>query len=378
MRDMDSGNCEISTLLDVSNGTTNSRHLLQFSHDTLFIAQSQSSIMDVWNYNGTTKPPDRICQLQAVGLVGDASDTCITCLKLVEKSASPNYLIAGYSDGGFTLWTITDSIREIGSYFSTNRTTSEVISIGFDYPMMLIYTKNRQLSVFHIEPATNQLQPLHHLQSPMDWSPIAIDIGRLKSEKKARWKAVICFSFFGTTTGTANTLIGIQEIIFSSQSILSSTQDFAFDHEPLISSSLTYNTPHHTLSERITIMSYAPPFLITAHANNTMKQYAVTSTRSGRLDIRFQQTLYGHTFNVDALAMNQHKLVSGDRSGIKVWDLRTPGECQVTLHSFKDQSNMKELPEMCIETLGFDEDKIVAIVHEKEDNASFVKTWSFT
>jgi hypothetical protein len=362
----------------------NSRHHLQFSHDTLFIAQSQSSIVDVWKYNGTIKPTDLICQLQAVDLASDTfNNASITCLKLLEKSTTAaGYLIAGYSNGGFTIWKITDSITEIASYFPTNRSTSKVISIEFDYPMMLLFTKDMQLSVFHIKATTSQLQLLHHLQSPMDWTPVAIDIHRFKSKKKKPlWKIVVCFGLFATTTGTSNTSVGIQEIVLSSQSVLSSKQGFVLDEEPLISSGLSCNTPRHSLSERITTMSYASPYLITAHDNNTLKQYTVATTCSGRLDIQFQQTLYGHTFKVDAIAMNQHKLVSGDRSGIRVWDLQAPGECQVALHSFRDQSNMKELPDASIETLGFDEDKIVAIIRVNDgnsDNTSIVRTWSFT
>jgi hypothetical protein len=362
----------------VNNNSNNSQHHLQFSHDTLFIAQSFNSIVDVWKYNGTIRPPGIICQLQAVDLVSDACSTSITCLKLVEKSTNPGYLVAGYSNGGFTLWTITDSITETVTYFPTKRSTSKVTSIGFDYPMILIYTKDMQLSVFHMDSITGQLQLLHHLQSPVDWAPVVIDMHRSKGKKKSLWKIIVCFGLFASTTGTANTSVGIQEIVLSSQSVLSSTQGFVIDHEPLIPSGLASNTPRHALSERITAMSYSPPYLITAHANNTMKQYIVATAHNGRLDIRFQQTLYGHTFNVDALAVNQHKLVSGDRSGIKVWDLQAPGECKITLHSFRDQSNMNELPDACIETLGFDEDKIVAIVRVKEASTSLVRTWSFT
>jgi WD40 repeat protein len=122
-------------------------------------------------------------------------------------------------------------------------------------------------------------------------------------------------------------------------------------------------------------MVYSPPHLITAHPNNTMKQYTVI-VNDNTLDIAFEQTLYGHTYQVDALAIDapRRKLLSGDRSCIKIWDLST-GECQVNLGNHKNQSQMDELPPFDIETLGLDEDKIVAVVNCKKK--SFIRLWSF-
>jgi WD40 repeat protein len=145
--------------------------------------------------------------------------------------------------------------------------------------------------------------------------------------------------------------------VLSSNSIISSKQGFALDYEPIYPSS-SRQSPS---SDQITSMVYAPPYLITAHPNNTMKQYMLT-TKDNTLDISFTRTLYGHTFKVDALTIDhRNKLISGDRSGIKIWDL-IGGECQVTLSNHKNQSDINELPPFYIESLGYDEDKIVAIV----------------
>ncbi|CEP07790.1 hypothetical protein [Parasitella parasitica] len=130
-------------------------------------------------------------------------------------------------------------------------------------------------------------------------------------------------------------------------------------------------------SQKITAMAYSPPHLITAHANNTMEHYLVVSI-NGSLKIQFKQTLYGHTFRVDALAIDASKqrLVSGDRSGIKIWDLAAQsGECQATLENYTDQFNMPELPHAKINTIGFDEDKIVAILTLSK--GPLIKSWSF-
>lgn len=172
-----------------------------------------------------------------------------------------------------------------------------------------------------------------------------------------------------------------QEITLSSDTIISSRHGFALDAEPLIQSGIVspsfLTSCSNSSSEKITAMTYSPPHLITAHANNTMKHYLVATTNNS-LEITFKQTLYGHTFRVDALAINASKrrLVSGDRSGMKIWDLtKQSGECQVTIENYTNQSDMNELPDAKINTLEFDEDKIVAIMSLSE--GSLVRSWSF-
>lgn len=166
--------------------------------------------------------------------------------------------------------------------------------------------------------------------------------------------------------------------MLSTTSVLSSKHGFALNYEPMYPSSSLASSAQHS-PEQITSMVYSPPYLITAHPNNTMKQYTVTVSDHS-LDIKFEQTLYGHTYQVDALAIDapRQKLLSGDRSGIKIWDLTNGGECQVTLNIHKNQSHMVELPLCHIETLGSDEDKIVAVVNSVLEKKSFIRLWSFS
>ncbi|RCH77783.1 hypothetical protein CU098_004940 [Rhizopus stolonifer] len=149
-----------------------------------------------------------------------------------------------------------------------------------NYPILVTFTHNRKLSVFRLQNLTCSL--IQCLQSPMDWSPMIMDIHAIANQ---RWKVVLCF------------------------------------------------------------------------------------------DIRFQQTLYGHTCRVDALAITKHKLISGDRSGIYIWNLATKQHI-MTLRMYQDQSSLNELPDAHMETLGFDEDKIVAVVQNDKGDA-FVRLWSF-
>ncbi|KAI8078153.1 uncharacterized protein B0P05DRAFT_111732 [Gilbertella persicaria] len=323
------GNHDIHDIVQYQDNT--SPHQLQLMHDVLFISQ-QSSI-DVYRTEG----PVLLRQLQCT--------SCVTFLKLVE-STHTHHLVAGDANGGLTLWEIKGSssmdldIVEIATYATEQ---NKVISVGMNYPILVTFTHNRKLSVFRLQNLTCSL--IQCLQSPMDWSPMIMDIHAIANQ---RWKVVLCFG------SSHHDTVGMQEIVLNLHRVISSRQGFC----PL-------SFPCHSLSDQITSMVYDSPYLITAHTNNTMKQYIV-SNRGSQLDIRFQQTLYGHTCRVDALAITKHKLISGDRSGIYIWNLATKQHI-MTLRMYQDQSSLNELPDAHMETLGFDEDKIVAVVQNDKD-----------
>lgn len=119
------------------------------------------------------------------------------------------YLIAGYSNGGFTLWQVlaTEAI-EVANYLAASTTQiDKVLSIGMALPMMILYTESGKISVFRINTIVNSFELIHQLQSPMHWSPVTIDIHRYPSSKRDLWKAVVCFGLSG---GNYTTTVGIQ------------------------------------------------------------------------------------------------------------------------------------------------------------------------
>lgn len=369
------GNCSIHDIVNQSTASL-SPNFLQFTHDTVFTAQEGASAIAMWRYQKDTTTPHLIRQLQSIE---QPDFTEITFMKLVEDNSDMKHLIAGYSNGGFTLWQVLPTnVIEVANYLAASTTQiDKVLSIGVALPMMILYTESGKVSVFRINTTVNSFELIHQLQSPIHWSPVLIDIHKYPSSKRDLWKAVVCFGLSG---GNYTTTVGIQEMLLSSDAILSSRHGFALNSEPVIPSGIVSSTSSSNCggsSEKITAMTFSPPHLITAHANNTMKHYTVTDNKHS-LEIAFKQTLYGHTYRVDALAVDASKrrLVSGDRSGIKIWDLTTQsGECQVTIENYANQSAMNELPDARINTLGFDEDKIVAIMSLSE--GSLVRSWSF-
>lgn len=193
------GQCYINDLSHTMENTDNF-HQIQVLHDTIFlVGDSTSSGIDVWKYveNGSV----HVHQVQST----ENTDGFISFLKLVEGPI--NRLIAGYSNGGFTLWEISGTnLREITNYNPSSQ-HDKVTSIGMEYPMILVCTESMKLSVFHVTPSLS-LELIHRLQSPMDWSPVAIEIQKHEPKRKTGlWKVIICFGLSG---GGFTSSIGVQ------------------------------------------------------------------------------------------------------------------------------------------------------------------------
>ncbi|KAI9265408.1 hypothetical protein EDC94DRAFT_604810 [Helicostylum pulchrum] len=352
---------------------TADHHQLQFFHDIVFVVQSNSSVINVWKY-----VEDKSSLEFLIESTERSNNGHITLLRFIEGSSNSN-LVAGYSNGGFTVWEVFGScfeelrVKESVSYMPSDITIdNKVTAIALEYPMIVICTESMTLSVFYINVHLS-LEMVHCLHNPIDCSSIVIDIKKRipktnekRQSKEDVWQAIVCFGMFGG--GGLAASVGIQELNLSKNRLLSSRYGYALDY--------AFSNSTAASSEQITAMAYAPPFLITAHANNTMKQYIVRVNEHA-LDISFKRKLYGHMFKVDALAIDapRRKLVSGDRSGIRVWDLAKHGECQVVLGAHKDQSSMTELPRLRMNMLGFDEDKIIAVVNMIDQSS--VRLWSF-
>ncbi|OBZ82793.1 F-box/WD repeat-containing protein 7 [Choanephora cucurbitarum] len=339
------GNYNINDVVQRPDDST--PHHIQFLHDVLFISQRHT--IDIWQYR--KERSSRISQL-------NASTSQVCYLKLVDHQPTVRFLIASYADGQLCIWQINGlSSADLAITHQLSHMAHPAVSLDMHYPLLAIYTVQKTLVVYRLDGP--ELVEIACLQSPMDWSPVIMDIQPMRSP--GRWQVVLCFGSSSSHSGPSS--VGIQEMIFSDSRLLSSRQGMYTYPMSLSCASL----------DQITSMVYAAPYLITAHPNNTMKQYRITN-RGRHLDISFQQTLYGHTCRVDALAIAKQKLISGDRSGIKIWDLARQQQV-MTLNIYPDQSSMNELPESSIRTLGFDEDKIVAVVND--NNNAFVRLWSF-
>ena len=131
-------------------------------------------------------------------------------------------------------------------------------------------------------------------------------------------KAGICISLvFSLPWSWTGWSIGIQEIMM--------------DHDgKQVSTRITSSYP--TPNKDLTSICYTHPYLLTAHADNTMMLFLVTSNE-GELRIGEGYRLWGHACSVAGASIDSRgKAVSVTRKGgeLKVWDLEGGGDSPAT------------------------------------------------
>ncbi|CDS10482.1 hypothetical protein LRAMOSA03158 [Lichtheimia ramosa] len=419
-----SGNCRI-TQLDLHDSKQyqqqRQRPLVQFSRDILCLASISDPRIEVWRI-ATNDNPQPVLLGQLASHDDSSTLSHITCLKLQAMNHSQYRLVAGYDDGGFSLWTmeIEDNptsfvARQLTRYTPSYRLGCHqaIEAIGLSYPVVLICTKGMKLSAFIIDNEQTAASPrlIYELQSPIRWNPIVVELDQCDNHRD-RWRGMACF---GMPVGLNAFSVGIQEVVFSSRGIISSRHCTALNEDDFFFTNHA-RRPSQDALEPITALAYSQPYLMTAHGNNTIKQYHVYLS-SDKLELRFAKTLYGHTSRVCALALDASvsRLVSGDRYGLKVWDLsmndndkhqpfpnnetdhhsnayrlarhRLGGnEYLVAIDAGTEHRAALEVPSCDMRWLHFDSDKIVAALRDDSSGnlaltsqkRTLVRIWSFS
>ncbi|KAI8971699.1 hypothetical protein BDF20DRAFT_885905 [Mycotypha africana] len=401
------GHCQISDIIFQAVNQNNSSHFrhVQVYNNMLLTNRNNSPTVEVWKYmahiNGSTAT--LVYQFKADDI---KDNTRITQFKLfTQQEVKKKILVAGYSNGGFTLWEIAnkgagcedlskENIIELFTYVKSvcGRTNNDVSAVSLEYPILTVHAYDT-ISIYHIESATVKL--IRQFRCPYDWKSVALNVFPCKTVFGNRpnnlWKIVICFVIAAGNSYPAT--VGIQELLVSENDIVSSKQSLDVQSYPL-STDFAYSLlpTNRTSFTMVTSIAYSPPHLITAYDNNTIEKYMVTptspSSEISRLHIHKQNILYGHTYKVEAIAIDalRQKLISADRSCIKIWNLHdsllkqsalVPSDIPVTIPIFDNLSAMMELPFCKVEKLDFNEDKIVAIIGSPLEDTSSIRLWSF-
>ncbi|KAJ3184087.1 hypothetical protein HDU85_001938 [Gaertneriomyces sp. JEL0708] len=169
--------------------------------------------------------------------------------------------------------------------------------------------------------------------------------------------------------------LGVQEVVFRIGSGVTRT-----NHYYPVSGIYDLQTP---VSTTLTSMRFRPPYLVTAHADNTVHVFALMERARETTRYSSDTTILVHCSTlylaaaVTALEIDveTRKLVTGDIDGINVWDLTSPGSPHppvvladrplVTLH---DHSAVEKQYANCAPRwLSFDEGRIVSVVSRCTD-----------
>lgn len=344
------GNCKVEELklpmTDEEVSDIKEKMIIQVCNDVIVTAASGSSSINVWQMKAS--------RIEHMATAGPSIETAahITCIKW--DTVDSGRLVAGYSNGGFTIYQIDAkkrSIIECASHAARPSISCDqhgVQSIALCEKIVMTCSTNMELSTYSInDQGTARL--CHCLIGAMTWEPLTLE---LYSKGDHVYQAIVCF---GMSVGLDSWTIGIQVVSFTPTRIISSRH----------SSSRTHRYGMHDPIQKI---SYAHPYVVTSHNNNTMQQYRIRSDQGQRVEIEHVRTLWGHTSSVGAMALDAHigRLVSGDRAGIKVWNLEGLDDYVVGI-----ENGLCER----MEWIGFDSEKIVTVAGNHENN---VKVWSFS
>ncbi|KAI9649286.1 hypothetical protein NHQ30_001858 [Ciborinia camelliae] len=278
-----------------------------------------------------------------ITMCGLGDEVVPTCLAVDEQDGEKGRLgiVVGFEDGGWGTWVLdVEKKMFMRKYRHPPSSNGMLSAIAYAHPYILSITEGRLLSFYTLNPvdsiresddddtATNikekESQPrpylLTSLKSHSSWPPLSLSI-RLTPT------TIIASIAYTIPTYLSGYTISIQELHFTlspspgSPPILTTsrlTSSFRPSFHPLTSTS-----PLPTPLSRPTTISYAHPYILSTHPDNTLSLYLCTSTRTS-LTLSPPQKLYGHTSSISfASITTRGKAVSvSERGGeLRVWEL---------------------------------------------------------
>ncbi|RFU24113.1 hypothetical protein B7463_g12227, partial [Scytalidium lignicola] len=284
-----------------------------------------------------------------------------TCLAVDTQNSNENLLeiTVGFVDGGWGIWRLDVTTRSFNcAYRHPASSNGRLSAIAIANPYIITTTDSQLLSLYTLagpppasEPVSkglslqveenitaeqdNGLEPesteeqtqelrdfkphlLASLHSHTSWPPVTLSIRTTST-------TIIASIAYSLPTYFEGYTIGLQELhispttgtITSSRIATALPQGF---HSSLKSSSML---AHSTFPEPPTSLTYAHPYLLACHSDNTLTLYLCTSTAT-HLGISTGGRLWGHTSSVAAAEITPRgKAVSVSSRGdeLRVWDL---------------------------------------------------------
>lgn len=252
-------------------------------------------------------------------------------------------IAVGFTDGRFSIHHLSAHERSFARNYTHVLSSNGTISaIAYASPYLLTMTDAQLLSLYRFDPRaegkwgnTTFSHPslLSSLKSHTAWPTVSLSIRTISTNIFAS----IVYAMPSYLVGWS---VGLQELRLTSEgSIVESrlasipNQGYIPHYMPLPTSTWRLST---TLPDRVgtdfvmvaplskpTSLSYTHPYLLAAHADNTLTLYMITSNAQ-HLSIGTGNRLYGHTSSVSgAYVSDRGKAVSvsGQGNELRVWDL---------------------------------------------------------
>ena len=307
-------------------------------HDDVIISVDVLHGLRAWSIKGSRQPLGPPFQLSTNGEHSglDGAPTSLSIDSSKDNISAVRTLV-GFTNGSFGIYDFDRQTRKFSSVsFHHTPTSRSVSSVTYSSPYLaaMIDTDILYLYQFPSESCsktgTSASQLLASLTSHTAWPPLSISI-RETSER------IILSIIHALPTYLSGWSVGLQELrltldgrIVANRLASTVHQGFAPLPTPQFSDSMpSPGSVHHSgataldpASSRPNSLSYSHPFLLAAHADNTLTLYLVNSTDE-HLKIGVGTRLWGHTSSVlGAHIGNRGKTVTVAQGGeIRVWEL---------------------------------------------------------
>lgn len=270
--------------------------------------------------------------------LGDSDKLSAPTSLAIDGSTAQDLLgiTVGFANGRFGIYQLDRRKPEFAlCYMHAPSTNGTISAMAYSAPYLLTMTQARLLSLYFFDskagtgPQETRLgspRLLSSLKSHTAWPPLSLAI-------RVSPSSIFASIAYSMPTYLAGWSVGLQELLLTPEgtvleSRLASAQTQGFS--PLLMEHSRPPSPHDMaeLSElphpsRPTSLSYTHPYLLAAHADNTLTLYMITST-AGTLFIGSGRRLWGHTSSISGACVGDRgKAVSVSKHGneLRVWEL---------------------------------------------------------
>ena len=280
------------------------------------------------------------------------------------------HVMLGFEDGTFSLYALVPGERSFAHQYSHAPSRTGVLSaVGLKYPFAVTMTATQLLSVYCFEATdgddgATSPRLLHSLKSHSIWPPMSISLRAIEFDLAVSIAYTIPTYLSGWTVGMQEVRLGRDGRVRRSRLTSAIDQHYrplALTSPPFahhLSSTTSPATGLRHMHAKPTSLSYAHPYLLASHPDNTLTLYLVTST-ADTLVISAGSRLWGHSSSVSGAHVGgRGKAVSVSRRGdeLRVWELEggftssaakrrlARGNLSVPLRPERRQTSVVEVP----------------------------------
>ena len=291
--------------------------LVRLHHDVVVTADATAGLK-AWSLKGN----DRF--IASISL----SHTAPTSMSIdAESSAELIDISVGSEDGSFSIYRLSKSERMFALRHKHPPSSNGAIhAIAFATPYILTMTEAPLLSLYHFHVLKKHGESalavtlISSLRSHTAYPPATLAI-RISVNR------IVASIAYAVPTWTAGWSVGMQELCLTDDgAIVGSRMASASDHAhilPKLDIDVHENIAGMPSMKKPTSLSYNHPYILSAHSDNTLTLYMVTSNAE-ELSMSIGNRLWGHTSSVSGAHVGDRgKAVSVSKLGneLRVWQL---------------------------------------------------------